>query len=46
MSSGFGLLGVESRDFFHAEKERSACEAEKIHKMTVISTQNGPRFSF
>ena len=46
MSSSFWLLGVESRDFSHAEKERTACKAEQIHKMTTISTQNGPRLSF
>jgi hypothetical protein len=28
MSASFGLLGVESRDFSHAEKERIACKAE------------------
>ena len=39
MSSSFGLLGVESRDFSHAEKERTACKAEEIHKMTTIFTQ-------
>ena len=32
MSSSFWLFGVESPDFSHAEKERSACEAEQIHK--------------
>ena len=32
MSSGFWLLGVESRDFSHAEKERTACKPEQIHK--------------
>ena len=40
MSSSFWLLGVESCDFFQAEKERTAFEAEKIHKMTTIFTQN------
>ena len=34
------LLGVESRDFSHAEKERTACKAEQIHKMTTIFPQN------
>jgi hypothetical protein len=43
MSSSFGLLGVESRDISHAEKETTACKAEQIHKMTSIFTQNGPR---
>ena len=46
MSSSFWLLGVESRDFSHAEKERTACKAVQINKMTIIFTQNGPRFSF
>ena len=46
MFSGFWLLGVESRDFSHAEKERPACKDEQIHKMTTIFTQNGPRLSF
>ena len=36
MSSSFWLLGDESRDFSHAEKE--------IHKMTIIFTQNGCHF--
>jgi hypothetical protein len=45
MSSSFWLLGVESRDFSHAEKERTACKAEHIHKMTIIFNQNGPRFT-
>ena len=40
MSSSFWLLGVESRDFYHAEKERTACNAEQIHKMTTILIQN------
>ena len=29
MSSSFGLLGVESRDFSQAEKERSACNSQQ-----------------
>ena len=40
MSSIFGLFEVESRDFYHAEKERTACKAEQIHIMTTIFTQN------
>ena len=46
MSSSFGLLGVavESRDFSQAEKERTACKAEQIHKMTNIFTQNDKYF--
>ena len=31
MSSSFWLLEVESRDFSHAEKERTACKAEQIN---------------
>ena len=34
MSSSFWLLGVESRDFSHSEKERTAYKAEQIHEMT------------
>ena len=45
MSSSFWLLGVESRDFSHTEKERTASKAEQFHKMTIIFTQNGPRLS-
>ena len=41
MSSSFWLLGVESRDFSHAKKERTSCKAEQIHKMTIIFTQKG-----
>ena len=40
MSFCFGLLGVESRDFSQAKKERSASKAEQIHKMTTIFIQN------
>ena len=39
MSSSFWLLGVESRDFSKAEKERTACKAEQIREMTTIFTQ-------
>ena len=46
MSSRFGLLGVKSHDFSQAEKERTACKIEQIHKMTTIFTQNGRRLSF
>ena len=46
MFSSFWLLQVKSRDFSQAEKERTACNAEQIHKMTTILTQNGPRLSF
>ena len=38
--SSFGLLGIESRDFSQAEKERTAWKAVQIHKMTTIFTQN------
>ena len=40
MSSTFWLLRVESHDFSQAEKERTACKYEQIHKMTTIFTQN------
>ena len=40
MFSSFWLLGGESRGFFQAEKERTACKAEEIHKMTTFFTQN------
>ena len=39
MSSSFWLLRVESRDFSQAEKERDACKAEQINKMTTIFAQ-------
>ena len=39
MCSSFWQLGVESRDNSHAEKERNACKAEQIHRMTTIFTQ-------
>ena len=43
MSSSFWLLRVESLDFSQADKERTACKAEQIHKMTTIFTQTkGP----
>ena len=42
----FWSLGLESRDFSHAEKERTASKAEQTYKMTIISTQNGPRLLF
>jgi hypothetical protein len=45
MSPSFRLLQVESREFCKAEKERTACKAEQIHKMTTIITRNGPRLS-
>ena len=41
MSSSFWLLGVESCNVSHAEKERTACKAEQIHRITTIFTQNG-----
>ena len=40
MCSNFWLVGVESRDFSQAEKERTACNAGQIHEMTSIFTQN------
>ena len=32
MSSSCWLLALESRDLSQAEKERTACKAEQIHK--------------
>ena len=40
MFFSFWLLEIESHDFSHAEKERTACKAEQIHKMIIIFTQN------
>ena len=40
MSSSFWMLGVESSDFYQAEKEITACKVEQIHKFTPIFTQN------
>ena len=39
-------MAVESSDFSEAEKERTACKAEQVHKMITDFTQNGPRLSF
>jgi hypothetical protein len=39
MSFSFWLLRVESRDFSLAEKERTACKADQIHKITTSFTQ-------
>ena len=39
MSSSFKMLRVESRDFSQAEKERTACKTDQIHKMTTIFTE-------
>ena len=38
--SKFVELGVETRHFSQAGKERTACKAVQIHKMTIIFTQN------
>ena len=46
MSSSFWLLQVESHDFSQAEKERTACKAEQIHKMTTFFTQKDNLGSF
>ena len=46
MSASFGLLGVESRDFSQAVKERTSCKAEQIHRMTFYFTQNVPKLLF
>ena len=42
LCSSFRLLGVESR----AEKEKIACKAVHIHKMTTIFTQNDNLWPF
>ena len=34
------MLGAESSDFSHAEKERTGWKAEQIHKMTTSLIQN------
>ena len=39
MCSKKKILGVESRDFSQAKKERTACKAEQILKMSTIFTQ-------
>ena len=39
MSPSFWLLQVESLDFCQAEKEKTACKAEEIYKMTTIFIQ-------
>jgi hypothetical protein len=36
MSSNFWLLGVESRDFSQAKKERTACKAEQISSIFLL----------
>ena len=46
MCSSFWQLGNESRDFSHAEKERTARKAEQIQKMISIFTQNCPMLSY
>ena len=44
MSSSFWLLGVESRDFSHTWKERTACKDEQIHKKFSFKRVLGWRF--
>jgi hypothetical protein len=39
ISSSFWLLRVQTRDFSLAEKKRTGCKAEQIHKMTTILSQ-------
>jgi hypothetical protein len=47
MWSIFWLLGVESRDFSQAEKEKTACKAMKIHEMpTIFIKKRQPRTIF
>ena len=46
MSPSFWLLQVESLDFCQAEKEKIACKAEDIHKMTlkIVFDEQSPHF--
>ena len=39
-------LDVGPLDLSQAEKEKTACKAEQIHKITTIFTKNGPRLPF
>ena len=41
MSSSFWLLGIESRDSSHADRDRTAWKDKQIQKMATIFTQNG-----
>jgi hypothetical protein len=36
MSSNFWLLGVDLRDFSHAEKEKNACKAEQLFSLKMV----------
>ena len=40
MCSKKKILALELRDLSQAEKEKTACKAEQIHKKTTIFTQN------
>ena len=40
MCSKKKFLALESRDLSRAEKEKSACKADQIHKMTTIFPHN------
>ena len=40
------MFAVGSKDVSQAEKEIIVCQAEQIHKMTSIRTQNGLGLSF
>jgi hypothetical protein len=46
MSSSFWLSEVESGDFSKAEKEKTACKAGQITKITTIFTQNDKQGPF
>ena len=51
ISSSFELLGVESNDFSHAEKERAACKAKGaftnyVYKIWLFLTTYPPPFTF
>ena len=44
MCSVFEMLADKSSDLSQAEKKITAVKDEQIHKMTIISTQNGQSF--
>ena len=43
MCSSFWLLGVESCDFSHAEKERTTCKAEQMS--TIFKMRKSPFYT-
>ena len=44
--SSFELLADKSRDLSQVEKKITVVKAKKIHKMTIIFTQNGQKLLF